>query len=348
MGYQIQQANTATPIRFLMVLGSDHITGATGLTPTVTIAKNNGGYAAPFGAVTEVGNGFYQIEANAVDANTLGPLLLHATAATADPTDDQYDVVNYNPTSFSPNTAPTGPSSVSALALITDAFELIGIYDVGEVDTAKALRRLNQLIDQWSLMALTIPYSARDVFPLVAGQGSPTNPYTVGINANLNIARPVAVTAAGLLLRGYSVEVPLSILTEGAYRAIAIKTVTSTQPTALYYEPTYASGWGSVYLYPVPTSVNDLVLYHGAQLSGFASLSAPYDLPPGAADALTYQLARRLARPYGRQWSPDLAKDADDYLGIYKRTNTQMVDLGFDAALTQGSNGRWNILSDGR
>lgn len=97
MGYPIQNGNTTRPLLFLMVQSSDHLTGITGATPTVTLSKNGAAFAAPAGAVTEVGNGWYKLAANATDAGTNGPLLLHATAASADPTDDRFDVVSYNP-----------------------------------------------------------------------------------------------------------------------------------------------------------------------------------------------------------------------------------------------------------
>lgn len=70
-----------------MVLTSDHITGATGLTPTVTISKNCGAFAAPAGAVSEIANGWYEIAANAADSNTIGAIVIHATGTGADPSD---------------------------------------------------------------------------------------------------------------------------------------------------------------------------------------------------------------------------------------------------------------------
>lgn len=79
-----------------MVLASDHITGATGLSPTVTLSKNGGSYASPSGAVTEIGNGYYKVAGSATDSATLGPLLLHASAATADPTDAEFEVIAPN------------------------------------------------------------------------------------------------------------------------------------------------------------------------------------------------------------------------------------------------------------
>ena len=97
MGYPIQQNQTAQPLLFLMVDSADHIAGKAGLSPTVTLSKNGAAFAAPDGAVTEVGNGWYKVAPNAIDAGTLGPLTLHASAAGADPTDDRFDVVAYNP-----------------------------------------------------------------------------------------------------------------------------------------------------------------------------------------------------------------------------------------------------------
>ena len=107
MGYEVQQGNVVEPLRFLMVDETDHITGLAGLTPTVTILKSNSlVFTAPAGAIIDVGNGRYQIAANAADANVLGVLSLHATAVGADPVDDDFDVVLHDPHQFSP-TAPT-------------------------------------------------------------------------------------------------------------------------------------------------------------------------------------------------------------------------------------------------
>lgn len=92
-----KQSTTTYPIPFLMVDSADHITGKTGLTPTVTISKNGGAFGAPSGAVTEIGSGWYALAGNATDRNTLGELLLHATAAGADPVDDRYEVVSWDP-----------------------------------------------------------------------------------------------------------------------------------------------------------------------------------------------------------------------------------------------------------
>ena len=92
-----KQASTSYPITFLMVDSADHITGKTGLTPVVTISKNGAAFEAPAGAVTEVGNGWYALAGDAADRDTLGDLLIHAAAAGADPVDDRYLVVPWDP-----------------------------------------------------------------------------------------------------------------------------------------------------------------------------------------------------------------------------------------------------------
>ena len=96
-GYAIQQSTASQPLVFLMIDSSDHVSGKTGLSPTVTISKNGGAFASPAGSVTEIGSGLYKVAANAGDSDTLGPLVLHATATGADPTDWLYPVVAYDP-----------------------------------------------------------------------------------------------------------------------------------------------------------------------------------------------------------------------------------------------------------
>ena len=90
---KIQQSTTAYHIPFLMVQSADHITGLTGASPTVTLSKNCAAFGAAAGAVTEIANGWYKLAGNATDSNTLGPLAVHATAASGDPTDMLFEVV---------------------------------------------------------------------------------------------------------------------------------------------------------------------------------------------------------------------------------------------------------------
>lgn len=79
-----------------MIDSTDHIAGKTGLTPTVTLSKNGGSFAAASGAVAEIGNGWYSLGGNATDRNTLGELGIHATGTGADPYDEKYVIVPWD------------------------------------------------------------------------------------------------------------------------------------------------------------------------------------------------------------------------------------------------------------
>lgn len=96
-GYAIKQNSSTYDIVFFMRDSSDHVSGKTGLSPTVTLRKQGGSFASPSGAVTEIANGWYKVAGNATDSNTLGPLLFHATGTGADPCDGVFLVVSYDP-----------------------------------------------------------------------------------------------------------------------------------------------------------------------------------------------------------------------------------------------------------
>jgi hypothetical protein len=85
------------PILFFMAQSGDHISGLTGATPTVTISKNGGAFAAAAGAVSAVGNGLYSLTPQAGDTATNGIFLLHASAAGGDPADVKAQVVAFDP-----------------------------------------------------------------------------------------------------------------------------------------------------------------------------------------------------------------------------------------------------------
>lgn len=115
-----KQSSTAYPILFLMVDSTDHVTGKTGLSPTVTISKNGGSFAAKSGAVTEIGNGWYALAGHATDRNTLGELIIHAEAPGADPVDERYEIVAYDPfLRVNANTEQWGGSTLPAVSTLT-------------------------------------------------------------------------------------------------------------------------------------------------------------------------------------------------------------------------------------
>lgn len=79
--------STAKNVMVLMVDSTDHVTGKTGLTLTITASKDGGAFASISPTVTERGNGWYSVALTASHTDTLGDLALHITGTAADPAD---------------------------------------------------------------------------------------------------------------------------------------------------------------------------------------------------------------------------------------------------------------------
>lgn len=235
----------------------------------------------------------------------------------------------------------------------TNSFALLQVFLPGETpgaaDMEYARGAANRMLSGWGQRQAFIPFVARERFDLVANQGGPTNPYTIGEGGDFDTERPSnqnSLTAANLILTATSpeVRVPLGIYTDQAYDANKLPGMTNSQPTALYFNPTYASGFGSIYLWPVPSvSTNDLELFLQKSLTQFADISTDYDLPDGAEDVITYQLALRLQTPYGKQLDQEGRRLAAEVLGVFKRSNAKMSDLANDAYLFNSSRTLFNI-----
>lgn len=234
-------------------------------------------------------------------------------------------------------------ASTTFTAIAQNAFALLNVFLPGEAmpnaDAEYARGAANRMLSGWGQRSLLIPVIARERFTLTANQGGPDSRYTIGDGGDFDTERPSnqnSIVAANLILTTTSpeVRVPLGIYTTQAYDSNQLPSMTNTQPTGLYYNPTYASDLGSIYLWPVPTvGYNDLELFLQKGLAQFADLSTTYYLPDGAEDAITYQLARRLQQPYGKKMDADALMTAKEVLDTFKRSNVQLSDLMNDAYL---------------
>lgn len=194
MAYDILKGSSGTPLLFLLVQSSDHITGLTGASPTVKIGKNGGTGAAPSGAVTEIDStnlpGWYKVAGNATDTNTAGPLTLHASATSADPFDNI--VANI----IDPTVAIYGANAVQINAVATTSVTTVN----ANVGTTQA-----------------ITFDANN-FPKVdlvdiAGSSVSTSSAQLGVNA-VNIAGHAATVDSNNLLQVAVTDVINTALTE--------------------------------------------------------------------------------------------------------------------------------------
>lgn len=89
--------STARTIMVLMVDSTDHVTGKTGLTLTITASKAGAAFASITPTVIDRGSGWYSLALTASHLDTLGDFAMHITGAAADPADLLLEVVAYNP-----------------------------------------------------------------------------------------------------------------------------------------------------------------------------------------------------------------------------------------------------------
>ena len=160
---QIKQNSASLALVFFMKDSTDHVSGKTGLTPTVTLSKNGAAFSSPAGAVSEIANGFYKVAPHATDSNTLGILALTATGSGADRCAMAYEIVanleSDSITAIAALTAPDNagiaaikaktdnlPASPAATGDIPSIPDIIGAAGGLTVETVAALEAANQIL----------------------------------------------------------------------------------------------------------------------------------------------------------------------------------------------------------
>jgi hypothetical protein len=215
--------------------------------------------------------------------------------------------------------------------------------NMSATDGAFALRKLNNLVDQWTSESLFLYSEVRTTWTIASGDGS----YTVATGANVNVARPTFVDGVSFqdTTSDPMVEIPLVPLTDQAWAAIAIKDLESSLPGYYFYNETFPNA--TLNLYPVPTSSTlQGVLYARAQVGEFTSLDTVISLPPGWKRCLVANLAVDLAPGYGTDPSATVSKVAAESKATLKRSNIRPVDAVLDGGALIGGNRKHSSYYD--
>lgn len=238
--------------------------------------------------------------------------------------------------------------------LITASLQDLRVLQVGETvsanDAAYALARLNDWINSLATEGLTVYSQARTTWTI-----STAASYTIGSGGVINCARPtgpMGVTNVGFQDTSVSPTIEYNLgplLTEDAYAGIAQKALTSVYPQAMYYNPTFTSGLGLIYLWPLPTSTTlQGVIYTPVPVAEFAAISDTISLPPGYRRFLRTGLAKEIASAFDAPLTPDLQQAAMESKADIKRANLRLLDLssGVAGLIFGGAGPHYNIYSD--
>lgn len=207
-----------------------------------------------------------------------------------------------------------------------------------EYNLADALWRLNTMLDSWNAMGLAVPGVERDVWPVAAG----VHTYTLGQDADWSAPRPGKIERAGIIQA--ATETPIDVLDWDRWADVGQKDLASV-PTALYDDAAHPHR--VIRLYPVPTEAMSVALYVWRQLRTFATIEDQVNLPPGYLEAITSNLAVRIA-PTAREGFAGVSNDiralANDSLATLKRRNIRTPRMACDSAiLSIGNQGSWDI-----
>lgn len=243
----------------------------------------------------------------------------------------------------------------TALDIVTDAFEKIGVYAPGEVvsnaDAERCLTVLNDMLDSWSAESLACFAILEQSVALTPFQQS----YTVGSGGSINGTRPIRVNdepGSAYIQDVNGNNYPLSVVPRDQWNAIGNRgnAVTSNIPDTLFYDPQFPLG--ILNFYPMP-NVGGYTAYWDSylQLTQFSSLTGSggtFSFPPGYLLALKSNLAV-MVFPYfsaqGAQLSPNIEKQAMVAKGVIKRSNLRPLVATLDKEIVGRGGGTYNIYT---
>ena len=239
---------------------------------------------------------------------------------------------------------PVVPDSVdpdTALSLITDALLEIRVLDENETPSPEqsrdGLRKLNQMLEQWSLDSIMTFVDYEESFPLVAGQAS----YTIGENGDFATARPNRIIDAWIR-NSHGYDTLLDVVGTGRYSALRNKNQIGFA-SQLHYTASYPRG--VIRLANVPQEAGTLFIVSNKALTQFASLYTHFSMPPGYKTAIVMNLAVRLAPGYHKQAKEETKEIALSTKADIRRLNLPEVVSHVDPLLAR--QGAFNIFTGG-
>lgn len=141
----LKQSTTRNLMVFLTD-STDHVTGKTGASLTITLSKNGAAFGSITPTVTERGDGWYNLALTTSHTDTLGDLVLHVTASGADPIDLREQVFAGLP-GESVTVSSIGTDVITSTALASSAVSEIATgvrselaTELGRIDVATSTR----------------------------------------------------------------------------------------------------------------------------------------------------------------------------------------------------------------
>jgi len=215
--------------------------------------------------------------------------------------------------------------------IILDALDLLGVGADGETPSsdlvARCARRLNAMVKAWEAAGTHLWTKTEGQLTSIADRQS----YTFG-----GTAPDFAVRALKILSvrrRESGIDTPLTALSREDYFDLPDKS-TASIPTSFYYDPQLTQA--RLYVWPPMATGNSMTLHftYARQIEDFDAANNNPDFPQEWLEALTYNLAVRLAPVVGVALRADVAAIAAESLDTARGFDVEPasvmigVDLG--------------------
>lgn len=226
--------------------------------------------------------------------------------------------------------------AVTAGSMILRALQIIGEKRVDGTLTANEktayVAALNSMMDSWSIDRSLIQYLQAEHFSLVAGTAS----YTIGSGGTFNTVRPSRIEYPTYVRDSNNYDQPCQIITYPVYETLVAKQTGNTYPAYIAYDAGYASGLGTIYLYPKPAANLTLYIHTWKPLQSFTDETTALAMPPGYQRAIEFNFAVEICPGY-INLQPEAIKIARESLAAIKRLNSPDTIARLDDA----ASGRW-------
>ena len=212
----------------------------------------------------------------------------------------------------------------TALDIITDALQSIGVYSPGEVisasDSATSLTVLNDMIDQWNEEYIPVYALTAVTANIIGAQAA----YNVGNGHAFNVSRPISIAMGpqGATALISAVSTPINVVSQTEWEQIESKnSAAGTPPLYAFYDPQYPIG--ILNINPAPAaSTGTITINAWVPAATLATLSTSNTFAAGGVRALKTNLAIRL-QPYflDGQISQSLAIESVEAKDAIRYTN---------------------------
>ncbi len=234
--------------------------------------------------------------------------------------------------------------TTTAADLILRAHRILGNKGEGETLTADekndGLEGLNAMLDSMSIERLMIFQIRQESFSWPADTVS----RTIGSGGDFDTNRPNEIAEGTYFRDTNTIDYPVDIVVNrSTYDQITDKTVTSTYPELLFYDPSITIG--TLYTYPVSNQVMTLFLNQWQPLQVFDSLTEALVLPPGYRRMIHYNLAMELEAEVGLPMSAKAVKIANDSKKLVKRKNNLPIYSATETFFVMDNSRKTDIIA---